>query len=138
MSEQNDEIYSETLGETLTRFNTSLFTFIGESAIGPHSVFNHVFIQGETDDQEYMAYIFADHKDYESLFEHIKKNYWPQHNNLNDVSEMDQYAFEVTHGGPAPETFPSSWNNHPQLEAGDDLPPDPNTYDLDNDGRGDE
>lgn len=143
MSEHlNDEIYSETLGETLTRHNTALFTFIGESAIGPHRVYDHVFISGENEEgeAEFYAYIFNDHKDYETLFEHIKLYRWPQHLNLTEVSEMDQRAFDMTHGISDEDTvFPSDWNNYPQLEAGDDLPPDPNHYDLDGDeGKGTE
>lgn len=106
----SESLYSEKLNLDLTPENTSLFNFLGESAIGPHCVFNHIFIQKEDDEGEveFYAYVFADHDDYDDIVRHIRKHRFPQHLNLPEVAEMDQIAFEATHGEITP-TFPEEW-----------------------------
>lgn len=100
--------------ELLTRHNTSLFSFLGESAIlGPLKVYNHIFIheqQTETQ-EEYAIYIFADNENYEEIRRHAARHNFPQHLNLTYVSEGDQYAFDITHGIDNGElVFPAEWD----------------------------
>jgi len=82
------------------RFNTALFSFIGE-----HACYDHVFILHETQDEvtgetdETYLYLFKSHSLYPSVRDFIEASDFPQHLNLPDASEMDIEVFENAHYG---------------------------------------
>jgi len=77
----------------LNRRNTSLFTFIGANACK-----DHIFIVlGENDDGTCEGtYIFQEFMEqgFIAIENHIIAHDFPQHLNLNDVSKIDEDAFE--------------------------------------------
>jgi hypothetical protein len=104
MSAEQDEMWLElpTGMEHVTRFNTELWRYIGQSAtLGDHSVFNHVRITStdeETGEEEGMAIVFADNENFDNLSRFMLRWNYPQHFNLCRVTPFVQYAFDATHG----------------------------------------
>ena len=73
------------------RYNTSVFTFLGNLA-----VHNHIFIvTDENAEEESMTgvYIFADTPGFNKLAHFCVENMFPQHVNLTEVAECDQSAY---------------------------------------------
>jgi hypothetical protein len=77
----------------INRRNTSLFTFIGRNAIK-----NHVFLvlEDNPDGTVEGTHIWEEFMEmaYIALENHIIRHDYPQHLNLNDVSQIDEDAFE--------------------------------------------
>lgn len=115
MAEQ-DEMWLElpTGMEHVTRFNTELYRYIGESALlGEHSNYNRVEIveRDEEGEIESCAVVFQDNEEYENLSRFMLRWNYPQHFNLSRVSEFAQFAFDACHGISEDETtFPERWN----------------------------
>jgi hypothetical protein len=90
------------------RWNTSLFTFIGELA-----AYNHVFVATEDIENGYAVgkYIFSDADAFVPVSKFVEIECFPQHRNLTEVAECDMIAFDRAHYKEFRETasFPEEW-----------------------------
>lgn len=89
-----------------TRFNTSLFTFLGRSA------FNHIFITREVQDGVNAGtYIFSHANPYQEMVEYMEAYGYPMHLNQTSVPVCDQQAYEgsLLHDLEEADGIPSDW-----------------------------
>lgn len=87
----------------MTRQNSSIFTFMGRLA-----VYNHVYYSGETEEDR-PFYVFSFVGGYKDLFKHMKKNHYPAHLNLDEVSSTDIEAYERAALSDLGDTIPDGW-----------------------------
>lgn len=90
------------------RWNTSLFTYIGELA-----AYNHIFVaqEDEEDGAQIGHYIFNSNDQFKTILQFIRTSYFPVHLNLIEVAECDVSAFEGHHYRDVrrEDSFPESW-----------------------------
>lgn len=68
--------------------NTTLFRFAGKLAL-----YNHVFMLTQPENNN-GAYLFNQHPYYKEFEEYMIEHKYPLHDNLREVAECDQDAFE--------------------------------------------
>jgi len=76
----------------MTRENTSLFTFLGESAM-----YNHIFFQKERLDGNRIAgtYLFRPNPNFTKLRAFMEEHHYPMHINLLQPAQCDLDAFNA-------------------------------------------
>lgn len=86
---RDDELLLNVQGKEflMNRDNTSLFTFLGRAA------FNHVFISMNEDMGAFVFRTTETTEMFDRLVEHVQEHNYPQHLNLNDITEGDKAAY---------------------------------------------
>lgn len=92
-----------------TRDNTSLFTFLGRTAL------DHIFVNTEVDEENEKVmigtYIFRCHRMFEPMEDYMVVNDYPLHLNLPEVADCDEEAFNrmVHQQATDIDTIPADW-----------------------------
>lgn len=87
----------------MTRSNSSIYTFMGRLA-----VYDHVYYAGETEEDR-SFYVFSFVGGYRELLKHMKKNKYPAHTNMTEVSRSDIEAYERAALADLGDTIPDDW-----------------------------
>jgi hypothetical protein len=103
MSEKILELTIEGREVLAHRFNTRLFTFLGEQAVDgvieDISAYNHAFVTMEETEEreEYGYYIFSSSDAYAQIRDFITEEKFPQLLNIEEVPQCDINAFNHHH-----------------------------------------
>lgn len=101
---RDDELLLNIQGKEfiMNRHNTSFFSFLGRAA------FNHIFVS-INEETSLGAFVFrTDNTEemYDALLSHVQEHNFPQHLNLNDISEGDKAAYFRATFSEIPDTIP--------------------------------
>lgn len=102
---------------TLTRYNTTLYTFWGRVILRDYELqadnFDHVFMRlsEETAEKEYGAFLFKDNPLFAKISQFILENHFPVVANDTHIPESDVNAWESTmfHDLSAANEVPKDW-----------------------------
>lgn len=90
------------------RWNSSVFTFLGELA-----AYDHIFIATDEEDNGTSLghYVFKSNQHFKGMAEFMIKEKFPLHLNLTEVAECDSREFDRQHYNDVRnESFPEEWN----------------------------
>lgn len=101
----------------LDRYNSGLFTFIGQMATGEDRASrNHVYFHFKDGDEKFGTYIFANSPPYKQIAGCMLQNDFPAYLNMNEIPPADEDAYqqmienELKAAGEEPKDFiPDEW-----------------------------